>query len=68
MEYFFCNTHKVARNLRVFGSHQGSPGNQIEYLSADRGFDHWLDVYGGFLPSPKMRWCQADEVIPRNSL
>jgi 3'-phosphoadenosine 5'-phosphosulfate sulfotransferase (PAPS reductase)/FAD synthetase len=23
----------------------------------DRGFDHWLLVYGNYLPAPNMRWC-----------
>jgi len=26
-------------------------------LNAKAGFDHWLDVFGGYLPSPQMRWC-----------
>jgi 3'-phosphoadenosine 5'-phosphosulfate sulfotransferase (PAPS reductase)/FAD synthetase len=32
-------------------------GKKIEWLEAERGFDHWLDVYGGYLPSPQARWC-----------
>jgi 3'-phosphoadenosine 5'-phosphosulfate sulfotransferase (PAPS reductase)/FAD synthetase len=26
-------------------------------LNADAGFDHWHKVFGGYLPSPQMRWC-----------
>ncbi len=32
-------------------------GIKIHYLSPKRGFDHWLDIHGGLLPSPKKRWC-----------
>ena len=34
-----------------------------EYLVEEDGvqvvtaFDHWLTMYGGYLPSPNMRWC-----------
>ena len=26
-------------------------------LEPNRGFDHWLDIYDGFLPNPRSRWC-----------
>ena len=32
----------------------------IERLSSrhgERGFDHYLKLYGGYLPSPQQRWC-----------
>ncbi|EKD09465.1 hypothetical protein SPLC1_S208700 [Arthrospira platensis C1] len=29
-------------------------GIKIHYLSAKRGFDHWLDIHGGLLPSPNV--------------
>jgi len=58
MEYFFADTGKelpetyeFLKRLRV------RLGIDIQYLSADRGFDFWLDVYRGMLPSPKARWC-----------
>ena len=32
-------------------------GKPIMRLNDERGFDHWLEVYGHYLPSPQMRWC-----------
>ena len=32
-------------------------GKPIKKLNATRGFDHWLEIYGGYLPSSRMRWC-----------
>ena len=32
-------------------------GKPIARLNADKGFDHWFEVYRGTLPSPQMRWC-----------
>jgi hypothetical protein len=58
MEYFFCDTHKeLSETYEYLDRIKARLGIKIEYLSSERGFDHWLDVYGGFLPSPKMRWC-----------
>ncbi len=66
MEYFFCDTHKeLPETYEYLDRIKARLGIKIEYLSADRGFDHWLDVYGGFLPSPKMRWCTKQlKIIP----
>jgi len=58
MEYFFCDTQRIARNLRVFGSHQGSLV-KIEYLSADRGFDHWMSMVDS-CPHPR---CAGDVLV-----
>ncbi|GAA6618146.1 phosphoadenosine phosphosulfate reductase family protein [Scytonema sp. NUACC26] len=58
IEYFFCDTHKeLDETYEYLDRIKARLGIKIEYLSAERGFDHWLDIYGGFLPSPKMRWC-----------
>lgn len=66
MEYFFCDTHKelqetydfldrLKRRLRI----------KIHYLSAERGFDHWFDVFGKMLPSPQVRWCTRQlKILP----
>lgn len=58
MEYVFCDTHKELRETYEFLDRLKARLNiKINYLSAERGFDHWLDVYGGMLPSPQVRWC-----------
>src|SRR5512145_1935011 len=58
MEYVFCDTGKELRETYEYldrvKTYLGKP---IVSLSADRDFDHWLDVYGGYLPSSRMRWC-----------
>ncbi len=58
MEYFFCDTHKeLPETYDYFDRIKARLGITITFLEAERGFDHWLEVYGGLLPSPKMRWC-----------
>ena len=58
MEYFFCDTKKeLAETYEYLEKLKARLGISIAYLSEERGFDHWLDVYGGVLPSPQVRWC-----------
>lgn len=58
MEYVFCDTQKELEETYEYLSRlEVYLGKKIESLGAKRGFDHWLDVYGGYLPSPNMRWC-----------
>ena len=58
MEYVFCDTDKELRETYEFLSRpEAYLGRRVERLNASRGFDHWLNVYGGYLPSPRMRWC-----------
>ncbi len=66
MEYFFCDTHKeLPETYEYLERIKARLGIQIHYLSADRGFDHWLEIYDGFLPSPKSRWCTKQlKIIP----
>lgn len=66
MEYFFCDTHKeLPETYEYLDKLKARLGIKITYLSAERGFDHWLDVYGGYLPSPRMRWCtRMLKIIP----
>lgn len=58
LEYIFCDTHKELREtyayldkLEVFLQ------KPIIRLNPDKGFDHWLGMYGGLLPSARVRWC-----------
>jgi 3'-phosphoadenosine 5'-phosphosulfate sulfotransferase (PAPS reductase)/FAD synthetase len=58
MEYFFCDTQKeLPETYEYLKRIEARLGIKIKYLSTERGFDHWLDVFAGVLPSPKMRWC-----------
>ncbi|NJN66150.1 MAG: phosphoadenosine phosphosulfate reductase family protein [Chloroflexaceae bacterium] len=58
LEYVFCDTHKelpetydYLKRLEAYLQHP------IVSLNASRGFDHWLDMYNGMLPSKQVRWC-----------
>lgn len=63
LEYYFMDTGKeldetyeFIDNLEVF------LGKKIDRLHAAKGspvspFDHYLETYGGYLPSPNARWC-----------
>src|SRR4051812_25626108 len=58
MEYVFCDTRKELEETYTFlDGLQAYLGKPIIRLYDDRGFDHWLRVYGGYLPSSNMRWC-----------
>jgi 3'-phosphoadenosine 5'-phosphosulfate sulfotransferase (PAPS reductase)/FAD synthetase len=58
MEYAFCDTGKeLPETYEYLARLEAYLGKQIIRLNSDRGFDHWLDIYGGYLPSSRMRWC-----------
>lgn len=58
MEYFFCDTgEELAETYDYLDRLEARLGIRITRLHAERGFRHWLEVYRGVLPSPRMRWC-----------
>lgn len=58
MEYAFCDTDKeLPETYEYLDKIEFFLGKKIVRLRDDRGFDHWLQVYGGYLPSSNMRWC-----------
>lgn len=58
MEYVFCDTDKELRETYDYLNRvEAFLGKKIVRLNAKAGFDHWLEVFGGYLPSPQMRWC-----------
>ena len=59
VEYVFCDTEKELPETYEFLSRlEAYLGRPITTLKHDgRGFDHWLTVYGNYLPSARMRWC-----------
>jgi 3'-phosphoadenosine 5'-phosphosulfate sulfotransferase (PAPS reductase)/FAD synthetase len=58
LEYAFCDTQKeLPETYEYLSRVEAYLGKPVVRLNADRGFDHWLDVYNGYLPSSRMRWC-----------
>ncbi len=60
-EYLFCDTHKelpeTYEYLARIEARLEQPIVRLASAHGDRGFDHFLKLYGGFLPSPSARWC-----------
>lgn len=60
-EYVFCDTHKELDETYEYLSRiEAYLGKKIVRLSSsygERGFDHYLRLRRGYLPSPNKRWC-----------
>ena len=58
MEYYFCDTGKeLPETYEYLEKLEAYLGKPIARLNSERDFDHWLELYGGYLPSSRMRWC-----------
>lgn len=59
LEYVFCDTEKeLPETYEYLDLLEAYLGRPIVRLKHDgRGFDHWLEVYGNYLPSARARWC-----------
>lgn len=58
MEYYFCDTGaELPETYEYLSRLEAVLGKPITRLNPERGFDHWLWIYQGALPSPQMRWC-----------
>lgn len=58
LEYFFCDTGaELPETYDYLTKLETVLGKPIVRLNAERGFDHWFEVYRGMLPSPQARWC-----------
>jgi 3'-phosphoadenosine 5'-phosphosulfate sulfotransferase (PAPS reductase)/FAD synthetase len=58
MEYVFCDTAKeLTETYEYLNRVEAYLGKPIVRLNAKAGFDHWHQVFNGYLPSPQMRWC-----------
>jgi 3'-phosphoadenosine 5'-phosphosulfate sulfotransferase (PAPS reductase)/FAD synthetase len=58
LEYVFCDTHKeLPETYEYLDKLEAYLQSKIMILNPQRGFDHWLDMYGGMLPSAQVRWC-----------
>jgi 3'-phosphoadenosine 5'-phosphosulfate sulfotransferase (PAPS reductase)/FAD synthetase len=58
MEYFFCDTgYELAETYEYVERLEVFLRKSVVRLNPERDFDHWLKVFGGYLPSGRMRWC-----------
>lgn len=58
MEYVFCDTGKeLPETYEFLTKMEAYLGKPIRRLTSERDFDHYLDVFNGYLPSSRMRWC-----------
>jgi 3'-phosphoadenosine 5'-phosphosulfate sulfotransferase (PAPS reductase)/FAD synthetase len=58
MEYVFCDTNKeLPETYDYLNRIEGYLGTKIVRIEAPRGFDHWLTLFQGYLPSVQARWC-----------
>lgn len=58
LEYLFCDTGKELDETYAYLNRiEGILGIKITRLNSEASFDHWWKVFGGYLPSPQMRWC-----------
>ena len=61
IEYFFTDTGAELSEVYEFLDRlEAFLGKRIERLSSGKDFDHWLNVYNGYLPSAKQRWCTRE--------
>ena len=64
MEYFFCDTGaELPETYEYLTRLEVVLGKPIIRLNAQRGFQHWFEVFRGTLPSPQMRWCTKNMKI-----
>ncbi len=58
MEYVFSDTgRELQETYDYLAQVEAFLGKKIIRLNSGKDFDHWLKVFGNFLPSPKARWC-----------
>jgi 3'-phosphoadenosine 5'-phosphosulfate sulfotransferase (PAPS reductase)/FAD synthetase len=63
IEYYTCDTGKeLEETYQLIKNLEGHLGKPVKKLRAAEGstenpFDHFLQLYGGYLPSSVMRWC-----------
>lgn len=64
VEYFFCDTGaELPETYEYLGKLEAVLAKPITRLNAERGFDHWFEMFRGALPSPQMRWCTKNMKI-----
>lgn len=58
MEYIFNDTDKeLPETYEYLDRISDYLGKPVTRLNADKGFDHWITMYRGMIPSNHRRWC-----------
>lgn len=63
IEYYFCDTGKeLDETYELISNLENYLGKKIIHLEAapnspEKSFDHFVKIYGGYLPSSSARWC-----------
>ncbi len=68
MEYVFCDTGKELKETYEFidkleafvNAHVIRLPKELPGFSENYDFDHFIELYNGYLPSPSNRWCTKD--------
>lgn len=64
IEYFFSDTGKELPEVYDFLDRlEAYLGQEIVRIGTNKPFEHYLKLYGGFLPSPQQRWCTREMKI-----
>jgi hypothetical protein len=64
VEYFFSDTGKELPEVYDFlDKLEAYLGREIARIGSNKPFEHYLKLYGGFLPSPQQRWCTREMKI-----
>ncbi len=66
MEYAFCDTGcELQETYEYLDKVETFLGKKIVRLNSDQPFDRWLEVYSGYLPSARSRWCtRVMKIVP----
>jgi hypothetical protein len=61
VEYFFSDTGKELPEVYDFLDRmEAYLGQEIVRIGANKTFEHFLKIYGNYLPSPRQRWCTRE--------
>lgn len=66
IEYVFCDTGcELRETYEYLDKLESFLGKKIVRLNSEHSFDYWLEVYSGYLPSARSRWCtKTMKIIP----
>jgi 3'-phosphoadenosine 5'-phosphosulfate sulfotransferase (PAPS reductase)/FAD synthetase len=66
MEYVFCDTGvELPETYEYLDRIESFLGKKIVRLNSGKPFEYWLEIFSGFLPSTRSRWCTRKmKIIP----